>query len=144
MGTKFAPVLATRGARFEPDSAELVGAQTRRLRRPRSGWHKSTKPGRSRRCRAGGGPQRPTGASVNAVRESRGHGSASRPLVTGAPGRLPPFDQVGLAELHQRLAMGAACAAPIEAGVLRSFYEHSSGAGAEMMWVSDPGGRMKK
>ena len=40
--------------------------------------------------------------------------------------------------------MGAAHAAPIYDAILRSFYEHSSGAGADTMWVSDPGGSMKK
>src|SRR6266508_1710903 len=75
--------------------AELVGAQTTRLRRPRSGWHKSTKPGRSRGVEPKEGHSARTGASVNAVRESRGHGSASRPLVTGAPGRLPHSIRLG-------------------------------------------------
>jgi hypothetical protein len=46
--------------------------------------------------------------------------------------------------ITRSLAMGAAHAAPIDARRLTFFYEHSSGAGAEMMWVSDPGGRMKK
>ncbi len=32
----------------------------------------------------------------------------------------------------------------VGAGPTVSFYEHSSGAGADTMWVSDPGGSMKK
>jgi hypothetical protein len=40
--------------------------------------------------------------------------------------------------------MGAAYAAPIHQASHVGSYVHSSGADAGLMWVSDPGGRMKK